>query len=759
MDQTTDPGSPIASPLFIFYTLLIAFASAYIALNSQETTREKVREAFKAFHLRPESTAAPSVSVLPASETEDISRAEDTDDLVDNSTSETGDVKKPRKKTFHMLYGTTTGTTKTVADWLATKLKVASTTSCAIENLAEYDQDRLELIGSDDDTVDGESNDLYEMCIFVVSTYTDGEPPESCAKFFEWLKDMVLDFRVDKGKFLSNLQFCVVGLGSEEYDAVGNYCTAAKTLRSHLLQLGATEVVEMLLLNDQEETKEQLTKLVSSLKTVPELSLNGKQKQCDDLSNQAPVMSSSEPEPKPEEVEMENLINDQFLQQGDEADAEAEDYGDSDLEEKEEGGSSLVDVEDLIDSATAASMLGTVDKEKREMVTKAQRKSLTKSGYKIIGSHSAVKLCRWTKHQLRGRGGCYKHTFYNITSYQCMEMTPSLACANKCVFCWRHHKNPVGTSWRWKEDPPNQIVETAIELHRQMIKTMRGVPGVKPDRLKAAFTVRHCALSLVGEPIMYPRINTLIRRLHKEGISSFLVTNGQFPDAIERLEPVTQLYVSIDAGDKDSLKKIDRPLFKDFWERYVTSLRLLKEKRQRTVYRFTMVKKWNFDEAAEREEMSNYARLIQLGEPDLIEIKAVTYCGTSAASSLTMKNVPWHYEVKKFAEVLCEVVNQQLDSTQSKVQYGTACEHVHSCCVLLARKDTFLKEGQWHTWIDFEKFHELMQAYYDSNGTKTFISSDYICKTPTWALWNATEEGFDPVETRFRKVRNHPGKS
>ena len=61
-----------------------------------------------------------------------------------------------------------------------------------------------------------------------------------------------------------------------------------------------------------------------------------------------------------------------------------------------------------------------------------------------------MKLCRWTKHQLRGRGGCYKHTFYGITSYQCMEATPSLACANKCVFCWRHHKNPVATEWKWK---------------------------------------------------------------------------------------------------------------------------------------------------------------------------------------------------------------------------------------------------------------------------------------------------------------------
>ncbi len=146
--------------------------------------------------------------------------------------------------------------------------------------------------------------------------------------------------------------------------------------------------------------------------------------------------------------------------------------------------------------------------ERREMVTKLQRKALTKEGYKIIGecfllsicayfsfstpdtqnwhflisivlllifvgisssttgTHSAVKICRWTKNQLRGRGGCYKHSFYGITSYQCMEATPSLACANKCVFCWRHHKNPVGTEWRWKEDAPDMIVSEAVRLHQ-----------------------------------------------------------------------------------------------------------------------------------------------------------------------------------------------------------------------------------------------------------------------------------------------------
>jgi tRNA wybutosine-synthesizing protein 1 len=48
-----------------------------------------------------------------------------------------------------------------------------------------------------------------------------------------------------------------------------------------------------------------------------------------------------------------------------------------------------------------------------------------------------------------------------------------------------------------------------------------------------------------------------------------MVTNAQFPDAMKMLKPVTQLYVSIDASTKEELKKIDRPLHKDFWERYV----------------------------------------------------------------------------------------------------------------------------------------------------------------------------------------------
>ena len=81
---------------------------------------------------------------------------------------------------------------------------------------------------------------------------------------------------------------------------------------------------------------------------------------------------------------------------------------------------------------------------------------------------------------------------------------------------------------------------------------------------------------------MYPHINQLCRLLHAKNISTFLVTNAQFPEAIQSLWPVTQLYVSIDAATPASLKAVDRPLFADYWERFIGSLKALREKKQRT---------------------------------------------------------------------------------------------------------------------------------------------------------------------------------
>ena len=39
-----------------------------------------------------------------------------------------------------------------------------------------------------------------------------------------------------------------------------------------------------------------------------------------------------------------------------------------------------------------------------------------------------------------------------------------------------------------------------------------------------------------------------------------MVTNAQFPEQMETLTPVTQLYISVDAPDAPELKAVDRPL-------------------------------------------------------------------------------------------------------------------------------------------------------------------------------------------------------
>ena len=33
---------------------------------------------------------------------------------------------------------------------------------------------------------------------------------------------------------------------------------------------------------------------------------------------------------------------------------------------------------------------------------------------------------------------------------------------------------------------------------------------------------------------------------------------------------------------------------------------------------------------------------------------------------------------------------------------------------------------------------------------------DYVAPTPTWALFGATEEGFDPTDTRHYRAKKHP---
>lgn len=595
------------------------------------------------------------------------------------------------KRNITIIYGSTTGKSAYFSSKLATKLGQLGLAPTVLNaaDLGSKIEDQMKVVAK------GEK----PLLIVIISTYTEGTPPESASWFFNWLSDMAGDFRVSHN-MLVGLGYTVFGLGDSLYTE--HYNTVGRDVDRFLHQLQGDRV-HPLGLGDENVSNSKAGSMEGDF---------------DDWSQKLVERLTSEEPSGDEEVPEEEEEEDYSASEGDESEVEDD----------------IIDLEDIgkvIKKGKTKEKPVTGDP--KEMVTPMLRKSLTKQGYKIIGTHSGVKLCRWTKSMLRGRGGCYKHTFYGIESHRCMETTPSLACANKCVFCWRHHSNPVGTEWRWKMESAEFILKGALENHYKMINEFKGVPGVLPDKLEEGMQAKHCALSLVGEPIMYPEINKFVKLLHQEKISSFLVTNAQFPDAIRDMEPCTQLYVSIDASTKDSLKKIDRPLFKDFWERFLSSLAELKKKGQRTVYRLTLVKGWN------AEEMDNYAKLVGIGQPDLIEIKGVTFCGSSKASTLTMENVPWHTEVVRFVS----------DLVDRLPGYEIASEHEHSNCILVA-STRFRVEGQWMTWIDYDKFHQCVEQFHESG--KSFTALDYMAPTPKWATYGATEQGFDPKEKRwFRK--------
>ncbi len=236
-------------------------------------------------------------------------------------------------------------------------------------------------------------DDIYakRTVIFVIASDGDGTPVPDGKLFFRLLEDLVQDFRVDRTA-LENLNFAVIGVGSVEY-GLDNFCIAAKRVDEWLYSLGANRIAPCMLVSDTEDLVSQGEFCVSTISSAIEQS-----------TGIIPKGSLNAWEPK-------SALH---ISDADSAAVSDDNGASSDIEELGEDG-----------CVTSGS---------KDMLTDRQRSQLEKEGYKIIGSHSAVKLCRWTKHHTSGRGGCYKHTFYGISSMNCMEATPSLACANKCVF-------------------------------------------------------------------------------------------------------------------------------------------------------------------------------------------------------------------------------------------------------------------------------------------------------------------------------------
>jgi len=182
----------------------------------------------------------------------------------------------------------------------------------------------------------------------------------------------------------------------------------------------------------------------------------------------------------------------------------------------------------------------------------------------------------------------------------------------------------------------------------------------------------HVAISLDGEPTLYPMIADLIREISQRRMTSFLVTNGTMPNRLEDIldlgaEP-TNLYVSIYGPDRATYAKVTRPLVPDVWERVRASIGLLKDfKRSRTVMRLTLVKGTNMHQP------ETYSKLVEDGAPSILELKGYSWLGESR-HRLPMNAMPYQFEIKQFAKKM-----------QQTTGYEIAAEDSVSRVVLLTR--------------------------------------------------------------------------
>lgn len=309
------------------------------------------------------------------------------------------------------------------------------------------------------------------------------------------------------------------------------------------------------------------------------------------------------------------------------------------------------------------------------------RERLKKQGYHLIGERGAYKACQWQKKALVKGDFCYKQKFYGIQSHRCLQMTPVVdKCTQNCEFCWRVTPSDVGVSWnqvhvsRDQTLPPSQLLDGIVMAN---LRTLGGYnpevdPSVSSEMYQEARDPKHVAVSLAGEPTLYPAISELIDEIHERNMTSFLVTNGTTPDILQEVSLPTQLYVTLAAPDEETHRRLCRPGIKDAWQRLLDSQEVLGSLGTRTVNRLTMVSGINMHDS------KGYAKMILRGEPDFVEVKAYMHLGSSR-ERLSSHNSPSHREIRAFSRDLAALTGYYLvdEQLESRVVLLSRSKHIN----------------------------------------------------------------------------------
>jgi tRNA wybutosine-synthesizing protein 1 len=217
-------------------------------------------------------------------------------------------------------------------------------------------------------------------------------------------------------------------------------------------------------------------------------------------------------------------------------------------------------------------------------------------------------------------------------------------------------------------DPPDYIVEESLKAQKTLLTGYFGLPDrISAKKLKEALTPSNVAISLAGEPTLYPELSELITLYKKKGMTTFLVTNGTNPDVLESMELPWNLYLTLAAPTESIYNVLCHPQMKG-WEKIMETVHLFSALKTQRVIRLTLVNHINMIHP------DKYASLIEKASPDFVEAKAYMYVGYSR-HRLTIDNMPSFEEITKFAQLL-----------EKKSSYEIADSQKASRVVLLKRQ-------------------------------------------------------------------------
>ena len=230
-------------------------------------------------------------------------------------------------------------------------------------------------------------------------------------------------------------------------------------------------------------------------------------------------------------------------------------------------------------------------------------------------------------------------------------------CTFSCIFCWRAFGKNRFKAKKNRGDAKS-LVDEMIEKQRRLISGFGGSKYTSREMWGEAMKPAHFAISMDGEPTLYPYLAELIKEIKSRGMTAFLVSNGTMPDKLRKLLEKKaipdNLSISVYATNAEDYEKVTNPFIKNPFEKVIESLKLMRRfKNARTNFRMTLVKDLNLKDA------EGYAKLIKIGKPKFITIKGYSFIGASQ-KRLKKENMPSMPELENFAEQIEEYTGYKI---------------------------------------------------------------------------------------------------